>query len=294
VAKPRALLKRRKAIQNIAKITKTMQMIATARFQKAFQRAVAARPFTDTLRTLVAEVSAAAPDFTHPLLERRPPRRAVVVAIASNRGLCGGYNAGVARALAGVRAEAEREGTALEIRASGKRLASILKFQRVPVQKVYDQFEDRPRFAEVDAIATEVLRRYAAGDVDRLIVVYTKFLSAARQAPVAETVLPLSLPTAASTAAAAATPTAATDYLFDPDAPTLLAALLPRSVRMHLFQAFLDAAVSEQTARMVAMRSATDNAVDMIRSLTRLYNRSRQSQITTELSEIMGGAAALE
>jgi F-type H+-transporting ATPase subunit gamma len=289
MAKPRALLKRRKAIQNIAKITKTMQMIATARFQKAFQRAVAARPFTDTLRSLVAEVAAAAPGFTHPLLERREPRRAVVLAVASNRGLCGGYNAGVGRALAEVRREAAGAGTALEVRVSGKRLASILKYQRVPVERLYTQFEDRPRFADVDEITTELIRRYGAGDVDRVTVVYTKFLSAARQVAVAETVLPLSLP-----APAAGASPVAREYLFDPDAPTLLASLLPRSVRMHVFQAFLDAAVSEQTARMVAMRSATDNALDMIRSLTRLYNRSRQSQITTELSEIMGGAAALE
>jgi F-type H+-transporting ATPase subunit gamma len=175
----------------------------------------------------------------------------------------------------------------METHASGKKLAGILKFQKAPVDHLHVNFEDKPSFADVDVVASEILAQYEAGAIDAFHVVYTKFLSSARQKAVAEQVLPLSVPVAAERGAVR-------DYIFSPDAPTILAGLLPQSVRLHVFQAFLDAAVSEQTARMVAMKSATDNAYEMIKTLTRRYNRSRQSLITTELSEIMGGAAALE
>jgi F-type H+-transporting ATPase subunit gamma len=285
--KPRAILNRRKAVSNIAKITKTMQMIATAKFKRAFDRAVAARPYTDRLTQLIENLSRAAGDFRHPLLETRPVRRVAVLAIASNRGLCGGYNSGVARALATLRARMGERGVEMETHVSGKKLAGILKFQKAPVDHLHVKFEDKPSFADVDVVASEILAQYEAGSIDAFHVVYTKFLSSARQKAVAEQVLPLSVPVAAERGAVR-------DYIFSPDAPTILAGLLPQSVRLHVFQAFLDAAVSEQTARMVAMKSATDNAHEMIKTLTRRYNRSRQSLITTELSEIMGGAAALE
>jgi F-type H+-transporting ATPase subunit gamma len=285
MAKPRAILKRRKAVLNIAKITKTMQMIATARFKKAFDRAVAARPYTDRLKALIADLAGAAGEFTHPLLERREARKAAVLAVASNRGLCGGYNSNVAKRLAAFRQSIAARGVELEVHASGKKLGGVLRFQKVPVAALHKEFEDRPAFARVDLLASAFLERYAKGEIDELHVVYTKFESASRQKAVAEKVLPLEPP-----AAGGRVP----DYVFSPDARSILADLLPRSVRLHVFQAFLDAAVSEQTARMVAMKAATDNARDMIKSLTMHYNRSRQALITTELSEIMGGAAALE
>jgi F-type H+-transporting ATPase subunit gamma len=330
MAKPRAILKRRHAVQGIAKITKTMQMIATAKYKRAFNRAVAARPYTDRLRSLIRRLTEAAGELKHPLLEVREPKRVAVLAIAGNRGLCGGYNSNVGRALAAFRARVAERGLPLEIHACGKKLGGMLKYQKVPVASFHKEFEDKPGYAEVDALASALLARYAAGEIDEVHIVYTKFESASRQHAVSEQVLPLRLKAedperviergpergaggdeskgAPSEArweswdddADAKKPTPdATDasdssVIFEPDAATILADLLPRSVRIHVFQAFLDAAVSEQTARMVAMKSATDNARDMIKSLTMLYNRSRQTLITTELSEIMGGAAALE
>lgn len=290
MAKPRAILKRRVAVANIAKITKTMQMIATARFKKTFDRAVAARPYTDRLRGLIGRLASAAGAFSHPLLDVRPPRAAAVLAIAGNRGLCGGYNSNVGKRLVEFRRATLERGLTLEVHVSGKKLGTYLRYQKVPVETVHRQFEDKPTFEQVDAVTTDLLRRYAEGRIDELHVVYTKFLSAARQQAVAEQVLPLVL----APTAAARGPAAQQEPIFDPDPTTILSELLPRAVRMHVFQAFLDAAVSEQTARMVAMKAATDNARDMIKSLTMLYNRSRQTLITTELSEIMGGAAALE
>lgn len=288
MAKPRAILKRRKAVQNIAKITKTMQMIATARFKKAFDRAVAARPYTDRLTDLVAQLSdAAGTSFTHPLLAKREPKRVVLVAVASNRGLCGGYNSGVVRQVVSTWRAAEAAGKHLALIVAGKKLASALKFQGARMHAVHTHFEDKPTFSQVDALVTPLADDYAKGEIDELLVAYTKFESSSRQRPVVERVLPFSVG-----AAKARGP--ARDWIFDPDAATILFDLIPRTVRLRVFQAFLDAAVSEQVGRMTAMKSATDNANEMIKNLGRVYNRSRQSQITTELTEIMGGAAALE
>ncbi|MCP5042232.1 MAG: ATP synthase F1 subunit gamma [bacterium] len=286
MAKPRAILKRKQSIQNIAKITKTMQMIATAKFKRANDRAIAARPYTDQLTALIGELSAAAGDFQHPLLETREPKKAVLLVVASNRGLCGGYNGNVVRLAQKVRAQfAERE-LEFELHVCGKRPASSLRFQNVPIDETHLQFEDKPTFEEADVLASDFIGRYIAGEIDELHVVYTKFHSTARQEAVTEQVLPLA-PTEGAESAAR-------DYIYHPDAASILSDLLPRSVRLHVFQALPDAAVSEQTARMVAMKAATDNARDMIKDLTMLYNRSRQTLITTELSEIIGGAAALE
>ncbi len=286
MAKPRAILKRRKAVQNISKITKTMQMIATAKFKRANDRAVAARPYTDKLTTLIGELSAAAGDFHHPLMDAREPERVAVLVVSSNRGLCGGYNSSIAKVLAGTQEAINERGLPTELHACGKKIKSILKFRGIDTDSFHDHFEDKPTFEEVDAIASEFIERYIAGEIDELHVVYTKFKSAARQTAVSEQVLPLKQPEQADGGAP--------DYIYHPDATSILSDLLPRSVRLHLFQAFLDAAVSEQTARMVAMKAATDNAGEMIKDLTMLYNRSRQTLITTELSEIIGGAAALE
>lgn len=291
MAKARAILKRIGAVRNIAKITNTMQMIATARFKRAFDRAVAARPYTDRLGRLIDELTEAAGDYTHPLLDEREPRRVAVLAIASNRGLCGGYNSNVARALAGLRASLAGRELEVELHVSGKKLISSLRFQRVAMAGMLTHIGDKVRFDEANAVATPLLERFQSGELDEIHVVYTKFVSSSRQQAVAEQVLPLTRQGGGDEGARAAY---RPETLFSPDPETILDQLLPRSVRLHVFQAFLDAAVSEQTARRVAMKMATDNANDVVVELTRTYNRSRQAQITTELSEIMGGAAALE
>ncbi|MDA1194407.1 MAG: ATP synthase F1 subunit gamma [Planctomycetota bacterium] len=290
MASPRAILKRTKSVKNIAKITKTMQMIATAKFKRAFDRAVAARPYTDKLTRLIGKLAeAAGSDYQHPLLEKRPPKRAVLLAISSNRGLCGGFNSNVTRAaLLAHRGLMERD-LHVETLAFGKRVGNMLRFKKIKPDRIATHIEDKPTFADVDVVALDLLERYAAGEIDEVHVAYTKFVSTARQTAVVERILPLETP-----ADEAPRTGPQQNFVFHPSAEQILSDLLPRSVRLHLFQAFLDSAVSEQTARMVAMKSATDNANDMIRDLTMLYNRSRQTQITTELSEIIGGSAALE
>ena len=288
MAKPRAILKRSQSIKSIAKITNTMYKIAAAKFKRAHDRAVAARPYTDKLTQLIGDLArAAGDDFDHPLLEVREPKKAVVIAIASNRGLCGGYNSNIAKLAYSTCVELEERGLDLHTVASGKRLISMLKFRDLEADTNITDIDDKPTFEQVDAISQEVLDMYANGEIEEVYVVYTKFVSASRQTPVCEKVLPLETPAAEEGAASH-------HYLFHPTAEEILSDLLPRSVRLHMYQAFLDAAVSEQTARRMAMKNATDAAEDIIKDLTMLYNRSRQAQITTELSEIIGGAAALE
>ncbi len=291
MAKPRAILKRTQSVKNIAKITKTMQMIATAKFKRSFDRAVAARPYTDKLTRLIGKLAdAAGADFAHPLLDKRTPKKAVLLAVSSNRGLCGGFNTNAVKAAIRAHKALLERGLEVEVIASGKRIASGLRYKKITPDAEHTHIEDKPTFAEVDVIASELLERYANGEIDEVHVAYTKFETAARQAATTEQILPLEPPAADESAATGVQQ----NFVFHPSAEEILSDLLPRSVRLHVFQAFLDSAVSEQTARMVAMKSATDNAVEMIRDLTMLYNRSRQTQITTELSEIIGGAAALE
>jgi F-type H+-transporting ATPase subunit gamma len=288
MAKPRAILNRSKSIKNIAKITNTMYKIAAAKFKRAFDRAVAARPYTDKLTQLIGDLArAAGDDFDHPLLEVRTPKRALVVGVASNRGLCGGYNSNIAKLVTDTHAGLKDRGLDIHLISSGKRLISMLKHRKVPMNREITHIEDKPTFPEVDEISSDILGRYARGEVEEVYLIYTKFLSASRQEAVCEKVLPLETPAAEEGAASH-------HYVFHPSAEEILSDLLPRSVRLHVFQAFLDAAVSEQTARRLAMKNATDSAEEIIKDLTMLYNRSRQAQITTELSEIIGGAAALE
>jgi len=295
MAKARAIIKRRKAVKNISKITKTMYMIASSRFQRAFKRAVASRPYTDKLNELLVDLASTGLEYSHPLLEKHEqPKRTTVLVITSNRGLCGGYNGNILReAVAVVQAE-QADGREVIIDVVGKRGINFLRFTKRACRNTWTRFEDKPRFEEVEPIANAYIEEYSAGKTDKVIVVYMKFHSAGRQKATAVQLLPLqtAAPTTGETGKFAVGPSV--DYIFHPDAAAQLDELIPQALKVSQFQGFLDAAVSEQVARMTAMKAATDNANDLVQILTRRYNRARQSQITTELSEIMGGAAAIK
>jgi F-type H+-transporting ATPase subunit gamma len=253
MAKARAIVKRLKAVKNIRKITRTMELIATARFKKAMDRATEAASYTKKISEIVSDLSKADLSFSHPLLQQ-PEELAIEVA--------------------------------------GKRGLSYLKFQELDYAKAYTSFEDKPRYDEVEEIADRYIEGFIAGDIHRVDVAYTKFESASRQTAVLETLLPVgSLGDDDATDEGA---DQGVDYEFLPSPEDILEEIVPAAFKARLFKCFLDAAVSEQIARMVAMKGATENAGDMISELSMQYNRARQSQITSELSEIIGGAAALE
>ncbi len=293
MAKTRELVKRRKAIRNIRKITRTMELIATARFKKAMDRATKAAAYTRKLAELVRDLSANAANVSHPLLEEHPAvNKSLLLVLCSNRGLCGGYNASILREANKRIAEIREEGVELHLELSGKRAIAYYRFQRLPAEQTFTQFEDRPAFNQVKEIADRYIQLYVSGAVDRIDVAYVKFESASRQHPVVETLLPLSAPAEQTTApVTTGTPV---EYEFLPGAREILEDLLPVTFRIRLFKCFLDAAVSEQIARRVTMSQATENADDMIKSLTSQYNRARQAQITKEIAEVIGGAAALQ
>jgi F-type H+-transporting ATPase subunit gamma len=292
MANTRVLVQRRKAIRNIRKITRTMELIATAQFKKALDRALQAEAFTKKIAEMAADLSANAGDVKHPLLTAHPEiKTSVLLVLCSNRGLCGGYNGAILREANQRLRENKAAGITTQLEASGKRSIVYFRFQKVPTERTYTQFEDKPRFDQVDELANRFIAAYIAGTIDRVDVAYTKFINAAKQQAVVETLLPLG-GTPSTTGTAASGPKI--EYEFVPDAASILAEILPVSFKIRLFKCFLDAAVSEQIARRVAMKAATDNADDIIKQLSQEYNRARQSKITTELSEIIGGAAALE
>ncbi len=299
--KARAILKRRKAVRNIRKITKTMQMIATAKFQKALKRAVSTKPYTKKVRELVQELAGSVGNVDHPLLrkvgdEDRTGRVALVV-IASNRGLAGAYNGNVLRTATAFIRRQEAAGNHVDLYVSGKKGVSYFNFQKRPIAQRFDQFADQARFADVEKVASHFIGQFTSKQINGVHVAYMNFASASTQKPDVLTLLPLAgVRETAGGQAKSAPATLRGDVIYDfsPEPRVLLDELLPLTVKAALFQCFLDATTSENVVRMVSMKSATDNADKMVKSLTMRYNRARQSQITTELSEIMGGVEAMK
>ena len=294
MAKARALDKRRRSIRNIRKITRTMELIATAQFRRAMDRALSAAAYTRRITELVGHLAAAGCEVSHPLLEpRTETRRAAVLVLTANRGMCGGYNGGVLRqAMPQYRSLVETLGSEnVELSIVGKRGIGAFRFRKIQPSRTFTQFEDKPAFGEVDEIAQQYLRAYQSGEIDRLDICYTRFEGMSKQYAVTETLLPLGMPATDETADQGVTHHA--EYEFLPSAESILSEVVPMSFRIRLFKCFLDAAVSEQIARMIAMKAATENADQMIGMLSIMYNRARQSAITGELLEIIGGADAI-
>jgi F-type H+-transporting ATPase subunit gamma len=295
MAGAREIKGRIRAVANIKRITKTMQMIATSKFAKAQAKAVQAKPYVEGVFGLVQEVAATAGDIDHPLINgpehlssaELAQKPHVFLVLTSDRGLCGPYNGSVIRtAIRNIRAHSGP--TDAEV--VGKKGVSVLRFNKIPVETHYTHFGDTPRREDIDHLADDYMKRFTAGEISGVTVVYMRFVSAGRQTPEALQLLPLKPPATGDEAEQGA----GSLYEFMPDAEELLAELLPVTVRATLNQCFSDAIVSEHVARMVAMKAATDNAGRMGKDLKRVYNRARQAQITTELTEIISGVAALE
>jgi F-type H+-transporting ATPase subunit gamma len=340
MAKARAIVKRRKAVRNTRKITKTMQMIGTAKFQKSLKRTVGAKPLTIKVREVVADlVEAVGTEYRHELMggpDRAKSGTTVVLVLTGNRGLAGGYNGSILRTAERFIRDLEGAGQAIELWTSGKKGYAYFTFQKRVVTQRHDQLIETNSFPEIRAVADQLMARYRNGEIDGVYVVSMNFVSTGVQRPDIMRLLPLSSVTEAAEMAVlnaregeAAQKTAGEKgasvaalakeeaklsargelhrtlpeeqlhdeqlmYEFMPSAKELLDELLPLTVRTTLMQCYLDATTSENVARMVSMKSATDNADKIIKALTMQYNRARQSQITTELSEIMGGVEAMK
>lgn len=290
MAKARQIIKRRRAVQNIRKITSTMQLIATARYQKCMQRAVASQPYTEKITEMIQTLGAQGA-AAHPLLEpNEATDRSMLLVITSNRGLCGPYNGSVLRTMLERRRELEAAGVTPTMEVVGKKGINYLRFLNVPVAQRITDVEDRIAFERVSEMAERYMGMYLRNEISRVDVAYMRFISVGSQRPTIAQLLPIEPPKPDTDES---TPARSIDFEFLPPPAQLLATLIPEAVKIRLFQFFNDAIVSEQVARMVAMKAATDAAGDMIRFLTRQYNRARQTQITTELADIVGGANAV-
>jgi len=291
MANRRALVKRRKAVGNTRKITRTMQLIATAQFQSAYRRATATQPYTRKLAELAGDLSRAATGLDHPLM-RTPddPGREDIVILTSHRGLCGGYNGHVLKAASDHLGELRAAGRDWAIRMVGRKGIAFFNFKGWEMADKFTDIGDRPSFEDVQPIADLLMERFISGETDGASIAYMKFVSTGRQVPV---VVPL-LPFSSEQEEAAEVAESSVEYELSPSPQALLDTLLPATVRARLYQAFTDADASEQVARMVAMTAATDAADDMIKSLTQQYNRARQTAITMELLDIVGGVNALQ
>ncbi len=293
MGKTREIKKRIKAVGNIRRITNTMRMIATSKFSRAQQRATASKPFTEGVFELVKQIGEAAGEgASHPLLSgpmagTASGAKELTLIITSDRGLCGPYNGSILRiAMANLRNNPAAKGGEIDV--VGRKGVGFFKFSNTPVAN-HHSFGDKPEYDTIAGLAQRYMDRFIAGEISKVTVIYMKFISAGRQKPEVMQLLPLRPPESA----APVEKKASVEYEFSPPAEILLANLLPAAVKATLFQAFSDAIVSEHVARMVAMKAATDNAGKMGKALTRKFNRARQAQITTELTEIISGAAAL-
>jgi len=288
----RILRGRIRSVQATKKITRAMELIAASRIVKAQQRVAAAVPYSERITEVVRDLAAAGASGGSPLLGARPEvRTACYVAIAADRGLCGGYNAGVLRATEGeIKADALKGRDYLVVPV-GRKAEAYFRFRGYRATRAFAGFSDAPRYDQAKEIGRFVVDLYTRGEVDRVELVYTRFVSAGSQEVVRRPLVPLERDVV--TGGDGKSDVSGGDYEFEPDPETILTTLLPRYVEARVFAALLNAAASEHAFRQRAMKSATDNAEELIKTLSRIMNRARQDSITTEIMEIVGGAEAL-
>lgn len=281
VAGVRDIRRRIRSVRNMQQITKAMKMVAAAKLRKAQEKVIAARPYARQLQEVLARLAQAQTDVRHPLLEKRPVRRVGYIIITSDRGLCGGYNANLIRMTNSIIAEDTRDAKLVVV---GRKGRDFYRRGKVETIAEFVGLGDNPSYGQAKEIAREVISLYESGELDEVKLVYNEFFSAISQRPTQIKLLPIEQPKQ----------TLSKEYIFEPSPEEILTTLLPKYVETQVFRTLLEGKASEMGAKMTAMGSATDNAKDLIERLTLQMNRARQAAITKEISEIVGGVAALE
>ena len=284
MANIRLIRRRIKGVQSTAKISRAMEMIATLKMRRAQERGLAGRPYSEKIHQVIADLAALPIEggALHPLLQRRVVKRIAIVHITPDRGLCGGLNANLNRKTAGFILEQTMPVTLVTV---GRKGRDFMRRYRREIRAEFTALGDRPSLLDTLPISRIVIDDYTSGLVDMVYLVYAQFISTMAQKSVMLQVLPVE---------PAAIPRAQNvDYIYEPGPGMVLGGLLPRFVEMQVYHAILESIASEQSARMVSMRNATDNANELIQELTLMYNKARQESITKELLDITGGAAAL-
>ncbi len=280
------------SVESTRQITRTMEMVATAKIKRAQEKIESARPYALSMMEVLGNVARYAKGAEHPLLEEHPHRlRVVVIAVTSDRGLAGAFNSNILRMTENVIRDETAEGVKVDVIAVGKKAAGYFKYRGIEPIATYRDISDKPTFVDAKSIAAHVIEAYAQEEIDAVYVVFNRFRSVAEQRPEIHQLLPIERRVVEEAAEGS---DVRAEYTFEPDAKSVLRRLLPTYVETLVFRALMESAASEHGARRTAMKSATDNASDMIVTLSRSYNRARQAAITNEIAEIVGGAAALE
>ena len=281
MANIRLIQRRIRSIQSTAKITRAMEMVATSKMKRAQDRVLAGRPYAEKLQQVLADLAAQPGSTVHPLLERRDINKVEVIHITADRGLCGGLNTNMNRMTASSLLEEVAPTVLITVGRKGR--AFMMRHGR-DVQAEFTGISDRPSLLDTVPISRIVIDDYTNRSVDKVYLAYTRFVSTMTQRPVLQRLLPVE--------PARIERSGEIEYIYEPDSGTVMAQLLPRFVEMEVYHAILEAIASEQSARMVAMRNATENANELIQDLTLMYNKARQEIITKELLDITGGAEA--
>jgi F-type H+-transporting ATPase subunit gamma len=285
---PKVIRRRIKSVSSTKKITRTMEMVATAKLKAAQQRVQSSGPYLENLRQLMGEIGASGVDVSKwPYFEVRPGKRTLLFVVTANRGLCGGFNTNLIRLARSTYRAKEADGHQLRLFVAGKKGISALRFQGFDLEKTYiTELSDRPTPQDAEFFLEELATPFLANEVDEVLVVYPHWESVGRQPPTVMRLFPI--------APEGVSGTAGLPPLFEPSASGILDRLLPLYGRQLMYSVLAEAVASEQVARRLAMKQATDNASDMVTNLTREYNRARQALITKEIAEIIGGAEALK
>jgi F-type H+-transporting ATPase subunit gamma len=285
---PKVIRRRIKSVTSTKKITRTMEMVATAKLKAAQQRVASSGPYLENLRQLMAEIGASGVDVSKwPYFEVRPGKRTLLFIVTANRGLCGGFNTNLIRLARNTYRAKEADGHHVRLFVAGKKGISALRFQGFELEKTYiAELSDRPTPEDAEFFLEELATPFLANEVDEVLVVYPHWESVGRQPPTVMRLFPI--------APEGGSETAGQPPIFEPSAEEILDRLLPLYGRQLMYSVLAEAIAAEQVARRLAMKQATDNASEMVTNLTRQYNRARQALITKEIAEILGGAEALK
>ena len=276
-----------KSVENTRKITKAMEMVAASKMRKAQDRMTAARPYAEKIRAVAAHLSHAQSEYKHPfIIQRENIKNIGLIVVTSDKGLCGGLNTNVLRSSIAQIKDWEKEGKKVQISAIGNKAISFMGRVGADIKSQVSGMGDTPHMEDLLGAIKVMLDSYVAGEIDQLYICYTKFINTMKQEPNMEQLLPLS-------GDKTETPDSTWDYIYEPDATLVIDALLSRYIETLIYHGVAENMASEQSSRMVAMKAASDNAGNVIDELTLVYNKARQAAITKEISEIVGGAAAV-
>ncbi len=276
-----------KSVKSTQKITRAMEMVAASKIRKAQAQMEASRPYAERIRRVISHLSEANPDYRHPWLDERDVKRVGYIVVSSDRGLCGGLNVNLFKKLVGELAEWEAKGVKVELALIGSKAVQLFNRLGGKVAATVTQLGDKPQMNDLLGLIKVMLDQYSESDIDRLFLMHNEFVSAISQKPQSVTLLPVSEIEHKDSLQKY------WDYIYEPDASELLDDVLTRYVESQIYRGVVENFACEMAAKMVAMKSATDNAGDIIDSLQLQYNKARQASITQEISEIVGGAAAV-